>query len=44
MGKHTDVPADISSTDRYRLNWVGDDYNITAHEDVCTVSSAIETR
>jgi hypothetical protein len=25
MGKHTDVPVDISSIDRYRLNWVGDD-------------------
>jgi hypothetical protein len=24
-GKHIDVPVDISSIDRYRLNWVGDD-------------------
>jgi len=41
MGEHTDVPVDISSTDRYRLKRVGDD-SITAHKDVCTVSSAIE--
>jgi hypothetical protein len=25
MGRHSDVPIDISSIDRYRLNWVGDD-------------------
>lgn len=44
MGKHTDVPVDISSIDRYRLNCVGDDSNFTAYNDVCTVSSAIEIR
>lgn len=44
MGRHTDVQVDISSIDRYRLNWVGDDSNITAHKDVCTMSSAIEIR
>ena len=42
MGKRNDVPADISSIDRYRPNWVGDDSDITAHKDVCAVSSAIE--
>jgi len=43
MVKHTDVPVDISSIDRC-LKWVGDNTNITAHKDVCTVSSAIEIR